>query len=318
MDGLLVVDKPVGPTSHDVVARVRRLLGERRIGHTGTLDPSASGVLPLVIGRATRLARFLSSAEKSYRATIRLGVETDTFDGAGTAAASFYTGPLPDREMIDRALDAFRGEFSQRPPAYSAKKIDGKRSHRLARRAAANPALPASPASPARPASVRVTARRLELVDVDGDCVTLHVDCSAGFYVRTLAHDLGARLGTGAHLAGLRRLQSGELALVHAVPLETLEAHPERARAAVIPLAQMLPSLESLHLTRDGAHRARHGRDLGAEDFTGGLPSSVSGEAAVGADSPFYVRLVDPAGDLLGLAAPARTPGLLHPLVVLM
>jgi tRNA pseudouridine55 synthase len=222
---------------------------------------------------------------------------------------------MPDREMIDRALDTFRGEFSQQPPAYSAKKIDGNRSYRLARRAAADPALPPSSARPAR---VQVTVRRLDIVDVDGDSVTLHLDCSAGFYVRALAHDLGARLGTGAHLAGLRRLQSGDLALIHAVPLETLEAHPERARTAVVPLAQMLPSLESLHLTPDGARRARHGRDLGAGDFTGGLPFSVSREAAVGAGSPFYVRLVDPGGDLLGLAAPARTQGLLHPLVVLM
>src|SRR6266702_4810998 len=113
MDGLLVVDKPAGPTSHDVVARVRRALGERRIGHTGTLDPAATGVLPLVLGRATRLARFLSAGDKSYDAVFRLGIATDTNDAEGTPAGPAYRGPLPSRDLIDRALDAFRGTFLQ-------------------------------------------------------------------------------------------------------------------------------------------------------------------------------------------------------------
>ena len=135
MDGLLIVDKPAGPTSHDVVARVRRALGVRRIGHTGTLDPAATGVLPLVLGRATRLARFLSASDKAYEAVVHLGVATDTNDAEGAAAGPSYQGPLPSREVIDRALDAFRGTFLQQPPAYSAKKIDGQRSYRLARAA---------------------------------------------------------------------------------------------------------------------------------------------------------------------------------------
>src|SRR6185436_13657373 len=197
MDGLLVIDKPVGPTSHDVVMRVRRLLGERRVGHTGTLDPGASGVLPLVVGRATRLARFLSAAGKSYDAAIQLGVATDTGDSAGTPVGPAFKGPFPERESIDRALDAFRGTFLQQPPAYSAKKIGGKRSHRLARAASralhAPPALPAPPA--VLPAPVSVTVYALELGGVDGGRLTLRVDCSAGFYVRGLAHDLGERLG---------------------------------------------------------------------------------------------------------------------------
>src|SRR6267154_1509649 len=117
MDGLLVIDKPAGPTSHDVVARARRALGERRIGHTGTLDPEASGVLPLVIGKATRLARFLSSDHKSYDAVVRLGVSTNTYDAAGQPAGPRYDGPLPSRDTIDAALDPFRGAFMQQPPA---------------------------------------------------------------------------------------------------------------------------------------------------------------------------------------------------------
>src|SRR5436190_12148679 len=125
MDGLIVIDKPEGPTSHDVVARLRRVLRERRIGHTGTLDPAASGVLPLVIGRATRLARFLSARDKSYEAVIRLGVATDTYDAHGQASGLPHSGAWPSRDEIERALDAFRGTFLQQPPAFSAKKSDG-------------------------------------------------------------------------------------------------------------------------------------------------------------------------------------------------
>ena len=134
MEGLLIIDKPVGPTSHDVVARVRRLLHERRIGHTGTLDPAASGVLPIVLGRATRLARFLSSASKAYEAIVRLGFATTTADAAGDPLGPVFNGPLPDRAAIEAALHAFRGTFLQQPPAFSAKKIGGERSYVLARR----------------------------------------------------------------------------------------------------------------------------------------------------------------------------------------
>src|SRR5438093_9380103 len=133
MDGLLIIDKPAGPTSHDVVARMRRVLGERRIGHTGTLDPAATGVLCLVLGRATRLAQFLSHSDKSYEAVVRFGFATDTADAQGRATGPPSRSATPDREAIDEALRAFRGTFLQQPPAFSAKKIDGKRSHKLAR-----------------------------------------------------------------------------------------------------------------------------------------------------------------------------------------
>ena len=135
MDGLLVVDKPAGPTSHDVVARVRRTLHERRIGHTGTLDPRATGVLPLVIGRATRLARFFSTSDKRYRAVIHLGSRTDSGDADGEVIGDIFSGPLPSRGEVDDALSAFRGTFTQRPPAFSARKIAGRRSYELARSA---------------------------------------------------------------------------------------------------------------------------------------------------------------------------------------
>jgi tRNA pseudouridine55 synthase len=307
MDGLLVIDKPVGPTSHDVVTRVRRILGERRVGHTGTLDPGASGVLPLVVGRATRLARFLSAAGKSYDAAIQLGVATDTGDSAGSPVGRVFQGPFPGRESIDRALDAFRGTFLQQPPAYSAKRIGGKRSHRLARAAAIAMAAP-----PALPAPVRVTVHALELGSIEEGRVTLHVDCSAGFYVRGLAHDLGQRLGIGGHLAALTRVRSGHLTLGDAAVLTALELDPAAALAALVPLAQMLPALTALTLTHEGARRAAHGLDLGPADFEGGLPACASAAGT----KPF--RLLDGAGALVAVAEPIEGSGLLHPAVVLV
>ncbi len=309
MDGLLVIDKPVGPTSHDVVTRVRRMLGEQRVGHTGTLDPGASGVLPLVVGRATRLARFLSAAGKSYDAAIQLGVATDTGDSAGSPVGRVFQGAFPGRESIDRALDAFRGTFLQQPPAYSAKKIGGKRSHRLARAAAPRPGRPAC-CPPGPP--VRVTVHALELGSVEGGRVTLHVDCSAGFYVRGLAHDLGQRLGIGGHLAALTRVRSGHLTLADAAVLTALELDPPAALAALVPLAQMLPALTALTLTHEGARRAAHGLDLGPADFEGGFPACASAAGT----RPF--RLLDGAGALVAVAEPIEGSGLLHPAVVLV
>lgn len=313
MDGLLVIDKPSGLTSHDVVARVRRILRERRVGHTGTLDPAATGVLPLVIGRATRLARFLSATDKTYEAVVTLGFATDTADASGAPVGATYAGPWPSRDAIDRALDAFRGSFLQEPPAYSAKKIDGKRSYKLARTAAAASALsPTSvpAASPLRPASVPVVVRRLALLDVDGNRVTLRLDCSAGFYVRSLAHDLGAGLGTGAHLTSLRRTRSGECTVADALALEAAERDPDRAAQHVVPMSRMLRDLPPVVLTADGVRRATHGRDLG--------PGDAQDATGFGGRDSGFVRLVDPAGQLVGIAQSATISGLLHPSVVLV
>lgn len=298
LDGLLVVDKPIGPTSHDVVARLRRTLKERRIGHTGTLDPIASGVLPLVIGRATRLARFLSGSVKAYEATVRLGVATDTCDRTGIARTPPHAGPMPDRPAIERALDEFRGTFQQWPPAYSAKKIDGTPSHRLARRAAGG--VSEAP----QPAPATVTAYRIEVRRLEGSALDLTVECSAGFYVRSLAQDLGERLGVGAHLEALRRTRSGDLTLADAVSLEAIDGRREAACGAIVPLRDMLPSLPAVRLTGDGVRLARHGRLLGEPDTEGGWHAGP------------VVRLLGPDGELVGLARPA-TPTGLHPYVVL-
>lgn len=326
MDGLLVVDKPTGPTSHDVVARVRRVLSERRVGHTGTLDPTATGVLPLVLGRATRLARFLTAGEKSYDAEIRLGVETDSYDAAGTPVGPPYAGRWPSCDEVVRALDAFRGEVLQQPPGFSAKKVGGQRSYAIAR-GSGSESYPERGGSGVgvvsgvgsewgqsrirsrlRPLpAVRVTVHRLELLSLNNDRVALRVDCSAGFYVRSLAHDLGQRLGTGGHLAALRRTRSGDLTLADALRLDAAERDPETARAAVVPIDRMLPGLAALVLTDEGAVRAGHGRDLGAAELAGG--------AAAGG-GPF--RLLDCRGRLVGIGEASATPGVLHPSVVLV
>ncbi len=318
MDGLLLIDKPVGPTSHDVVARARRATGESRIGHTGTLDPGASGVLPLVIGRATRLARFLGAADKTYEAVISLGLSTDTYDSAGKPSGPAYDGPLPGRDQIDRTLDDFRGTFLQQPPVYSAKKIGGRASHWLARAALSSQtrAGSLSDASGRRslPAPVRVTARAIDIVSIDGNQVAIRVDCSAGFYIRSLAHDLGRRLGTGAHLTALRRTRSGDLTLAASIALEVVEQDEAATAAALVPLRRMLSVLASVRLTDEGAKRARQGRDLGAADFV--EPAAMANPTPLPKSGWF--RLLDQAGDLVGVAEPASTPGLLHPSVVLV
>ena len=358
MDGLLVVDKPSGPTSHDVVARVRRALRERRVGHTGTLDPAATGVLPLVVGRATRLAQFLSSSDKSYEAVIRFGFSTDTGDAQGQVLGVQRATDCPSRDAIEAALDMFRGTFLQQPPAFSAKKIDGKRSHELARaRARADARLPASRSStislppslgftspgfgaagsPDLPDPVSVTAFAIEVVSTDGDRVTIRVDCSAGFYIRSLAHDLGERLGVGGHLVALRRTRSGTLTLADAVALDAVEGDPALAAGRVIPLANMLPGLAPVVLTSDGVRKAIHGRELGPADCVSGFATRDSELARrsesriTAADSRLPVsdsripapesrlyRLLDPSGQLVAIARPASAAGLLHPSVVLV
>jgi tRNA pseudouridine55 synthase len=303
MDGLLVIDKPVGPTSHDVVARMRRVLGERRIGHTGTLDPAASGVLPLVLGRATRLARFLSAGDKRYEAVVRYGVATDTYDAEGTPVGTSRRGAVPPRDEIEAALEGFRGMFVQQPPAYSAKRIAGRRSYDMARTGYPDDD------GPAFPEPVTVTVRRLEIIQIEDDDVTLDIECSAGFYVRSLAHDLGRVAGVGAHLASLRRTLSAGLTLDDSMPLEFAERSRDDAVGAIVSIDRMLPWLQSVTLTDEGVLRAVHGRDIGRSEMAAG--------AAAPAGARSVVRLVDELGRLVAIAEPSGVPGVLHPAVVL-
>jgi tRNA pseudouridine55 synthase len=301
VDGVLVIDKPAGPTSHDVVARVRRALRTRRIGHTGTLDPLATGVLPLVIGRATRLASFLSGAEKEYRAGVRLGLATETYDAAHLVG----TPPEPpdgiDFAHIERALSAFHGTFDQFPPTYSAKKIDGVAAYKLARQQ-----------TPVQPRAVPVTVTALSLDSYEEGLVRLRVRASAGFYVRSLAHDLGVALGCGAHLETLRRVRAGAFAAECAVPLATVEAEGAEAARFVVPMGSLLAELPHVVLNERGARRAAHGSDLTPDDWV-----RAGALSSIGSSPGPRWRLLGEDGMLLGIAE-TRPGGVLHPAIVLV
>src|SRR6185369_7046866 len=213
MDGLLIVDKPEGLTSHDVVARVRRILKTKRVGHTGTLDPFATGVLVLLIGKATRLAQFLDKDEKEYETVIRFGYETDTGDKTGKSKTENATPQPIDISDLKKILPEFVGEIEQIPPMYSAKKIEGKKLYELAREGKSVERKP-----------VKVTISKLESLDADGTMLDarIRVVCSAGTYVRTLAEDIGTRIGVGAHLLELRRTRAGRFGLRKSTTLESL------------------------------------------------------------------------------------------------
>jgi tRNA pseudouridine55 synthase len=298
IEGVLVVDKTEGPTSHDVVTLARRALGVSRIGHTGTLDPMATGVLPLVVGRATRLAQFLTASDKSYEATIAFGRTTDSHDASGKLLTT--SEQRPTREMLAAAIEKFRGTFEQTPPVFSAKNIDGERSYDLARRGKIS--------EDSRPKAVPVTAKRLEVLSFDGDTTRLEMQVSAGFYVRALAHDLGETLGCGAVLTALRRTRSGEFALDRAVPLaEMLQSPRDSLFGRLVPFKELLPELPAVTLRSAlQLERLKNGVEMGPADLVAPLPSV-----------PPIVRLFGPDGDLVGLARPGKTLGNLHGWVVL-
>ncbi len=222
-DGILVIDKPAGPTSHDVVDRIRAVFGQRKVGHTGTLDPLATGVLPLLLGRATKLSQHLTGTGKAYRTTIRLGVETSTLDAAGEILREAEVAVTSDD--VRAALDAFRGEIQQIPPMHSAKHHKGRRLHELARKGIE---------VEREPVSVRVDS--LDVVEIALPDVTLDLTCSAGTYVRVLAQDLGRALGCGGFMQSLRRTAAGPFTLDEATPLSTLEDDPAAAAACVLDL----------------------------------------------------------------------------------
>lgn len=292
-DGFLIIDKPLTWTSFDVVAKVRRLVGERRIGHAGTLDPLATGVLPLALGTATRFIEYLSDAGKTYDATVHLGVSTSTYDreGAVTATAS---GPLPDAGAIEAALGALRGPQMQLPPMHSAVKQDGKRLYELAR---------AGQEVERRPRPI--TIYRLDLVAYAPPLVRLVVECSKGTYIRTLAYDLGVALGCGAHLAALVRTQHGPFSLAEAVSLEVLTAGVADGtwRGWLRPADQVLGHLPAFTLTADEARRTQQGQGLD--------------RPAPAPEAPTLARLYGPGALFLALAAWQPDKGRWHPTKVL-
>ncbi len=249
--GFLVVDKPAGWTSHDVVDAARGWLGTRRVGHLGTLDPQATGVLPLAVRAATKLAPFLEAGQKRYVGTVRFGEETDTYDGQGKVLRS-RPEAIPTEQAVEQALERFRGEIEQIPPMFSAVKQSGVPLHRLARQGEVVERAPKT-----------VTIDRLELQSFESPDASLLVECSPGTYVRTLAADLGTYLGCGAHLASLRRLGSGPFDESVAAPVEQLEQEAREGKilARLIEPAKAL-GLPIIKLTVESVLRVRHGGDV--------------------------------------------------------
>src|SRR6266478_3430445 len=312
MNGALIVDKPAGLTSHDVVARVRHLLQERRVGHTGTLDPFATGVLVLLIGRATRLAQFLSGLQKEYEAVIRLGFATDTGDITGKplinaeALSADVAGSKVKfgKAEIEAALAGLRGDIDQVPPMYSAKKQQGRKLYELARRGEEVERQP-----------VRVTIQRFETNRAKGALLKDNLDgtydldvlvaCSAGTYVRTLAEDFGKRLGIGAHVAELRRTRAGAFKIEDANTLEQLGDLAESGlleKLFISPDAT-LAHLPALDLSADDVRRVMNGSDLQVEQTV--WPNRQA------------VRLRDESGELTAVGIYDESQKLVHPQVVL-
>jgi tRNA pseudouridine55 synthase len=293
LDGAIVIDKPEGWTSHDVVGKARRIVGMKKIGHLGTLDPIATGVLPLVLGRATRLAQFYTRSDKIYEGVIRFGWSTVSYDRA-SEATSEKTEPQLDRATLEQALERFRGEFMQTPPSVSAKKVEGRRAYQLARESVAVELAP-----------VPVEVFELTLLDLTGPLARVRAHCSGGTYLRSIAHDLGQLLGCGAHLENLRRLASGEFEIAQARTIPQLEslAAGERLIDALVPAAQMLPGMAAVFVDDLTAGQIRNGRNFPASPFRS-QPASR------------YVKAVTRNGDLVAIGE-AVLPNLYHPVVVL-
>jgi len=293
LDGVIVVDKPQGWTSHDVVNKMRRIAGTSRVGHLGTLDPAATGVLPVVIGKATRLAQFYTRSDKIYEGVVRFGWATRSYDRDGEVMGEKLE-VVVDAGELERLLEPFRGEIQQTPPAVSAKKIGGQRAYKLARRKVAVELEP-----------VTVQIYELALLSVEGPEARLRVHCSGGTYIRSIAHDLGQLMGCGAHLAELRRLASGEFSLARARTIPQLEAlqAEERLIDAFVPASEMLPQFPEIYVDEAAVRDIRNGRNFPASPFRANPESH-------------HVKAVTRQGELVAIGE-AVLPNLYHPMVVL-
>ena len=270
MDGLLIVDKPAGMSSHDVVNKVRRLFDEKSVGHLGTLDPLATGVLPLLLGRYTRLAQYFGKMEKEYTGTIRFGFATDTYDCDGESVSELQTVEL-EQSWLSAAVAGMRGDIEQKPPLYSAKKVKGVPAHRLARRGEA-PDLQA----------VTIHVAKFEAWVESADTVGFAAAVSAGGYIRCLAHDLGQQLGCGAHLTALRRVRAGDFMIAQAVTLEALAEHADDGRRErLLASSQILPHLPSVTVDEGMATRIRNGAQVNLPEFSRAEIIRISGTDGV-------------------------------------
>jgi len=286
LSGVVVVNKPSGPTSFDVVRRLKGLFKVKRVGHTGTLDPTATGVLPICVGEATKVAGFIADGEKEYEATVRFGQVTDTQDAAGRV---LETRPIEGvtEDRVREALLSFVGLIEQTPPMYSARKIEGKRLYELAR---------AGEEVEREPRTVNVDEARMTFFQPP-DC-GIFVRCSKGTYLRTLAHDLGARLGSGAHLRELRRTRVGPFGIEESVGLDELMAAAKQGKDELArylkPLDRALDGLAELRLDAQLTRRVAHGHTPG--------PADLSRLRAPPYPRGRRVRLVDPSGHVLAVA----------------
>jgi tRNA pseudouridine55 synthase len=320
MDGILIIDKPDGITSHDVVARCRRILRTKRVGHTGTLDPFATGVVVILVNQATRLAQFLDKDLKEYEALVRFGFETTTGDLTGkpreSQVSDFSKFQISDEE-IENALRGFRGEIEQTPPMFSAKKIDGKKLYELARKGVEIERRPQ-----------KVTIYELEVVNKQKipnseqiteyqkpktQDLTVRVVCSSGTYIRTLAEDIGRKLGVGAHLAALRRTRAGKFDLTRSVTLERLEeiAAANELEKILISLNEALSHLPEVKLNEVEARKTRSGMKLKFES------SANAAAAAIVADNQAF-RLTDETGNLAAVGFYKAAEKIIQPRVVLV
>jgi tRNA pseudouridine55 synthase len=292
LDGILVLDKPAGITSNAALQRAKRLFGAAKAGHAGTLDPLASGLLPVLFGEATKFSSFLLEADKEYVADVRLGVRTTTGDAEGEVI-SRSTVEIDDTAVVS-VLERFRGEIDQVPPMHSALKYGGKPLYELAREGITVPRAPR-----------RIAIRELELLERSGEQLRIRVACSKGTYVRVLAEDLGAALGPGAHLTALRRTVAGRFRIAQAVALETLERMQDAARERLLlPLETLLEALPPLHLDEGTAGAFLNGRIVARQDGPEGRR-----RVYVGASELLGVGEVGPGGDLRPLRLLARSPG---------
>jgi tRNA pseudouridine55 synthase len=289
----MVVDKPGGWTSHDVVNKARRFAGTRKVGHLGTLDPMATGVLPLLIGRATRLAQFFGKADKVYEGTVQFGYSTDTYDAEGKPISEAQAVSL-DRGVIEGLLARFQGKVWQTPPPVSAKKIQGTPAYKLARK---NIDVKLEP--------VEVEIHSIDILRCEGDELDLRVHCGSGTYLRSIAHDLGQMLGTGAFLKKLRRTASGGFDSQMSHTLEELASLSEQGRIAeaLIPAADLLPEFPSEQVDAATAGFIRQGRDFRVSPFRSAAASK-------------YVKAVSHDGELLAIGE-AKLPNVYHPILVL-
>ncbi len=296
MHGLLILDKPAGMTSHDVVNRIRKALHTKKVGHTGTLDPFATGVLVALVGKATRLAQFLDKDEKEYEAVVKLGYETDTGDLTGNKREKTFDRETTSREEIRSVLKQFTGHIEQLPPMFSAKKVDGKKLYELAR----------SGVEIERKA-VKVEIKRIELIngdDIENELSSfrMRVVCSAGTYIRTLAEDLGRALGTGAHLNELRRTRAGAFSISTAHSLDEIDATADPGQM-LLPMTDAVARFPSMKLNQERVARTLNGMSTRIQD--GGF---ADGET---------VRMLGPDGDLIAIGIFDATENSVRPRLVL-